>query len=458
MPHPDDHACLKGDLIRKDELPSAEGGRPEEVEVLRTRFKDPFLVRWPSRPGDPAEEPRWAVADELLVTVAAELHADEGEALLREALAPEPAAVRPLPLPGLYLVKSGAATIPAEGPAAYPLAQARALSERPGVLQVSPNYLYFSFPSAVSAAPLAAGAGAQDDLQRMKVPDAWGLGQDGGREVRVAVLDTGLDVNHPYLCANVLRNLRGTVVGWNFYHGNSDVRDDESHGTICAGLIGAGNGIGVCREVSLMPVKFLSSSGCGKVSDAIEAIRFALDHGAHVISNSWGGAPESQKLRDMIATADAEGALFVAGAGNGARNLDTHPYYPAAFDVANVLSVGACDDQDRPMLIRGYGKCRVHLSAPATSVLSTLPTNLHVYPQGESGGTSASAALVAGACALLKAAFPGWSHMQIRQRLLESTALLQGPKNQTDIASCTRGLPDLLRAVTGTGLRRLSCP
>ena len=178
--------------------------------------------------------------------------------------------------------------------------------------------------------------------------EAWGV-TTGDPGVAVAVIDTGIDYNHPDLAANVWLNPGETcagcrsdrvdndgngyvddVRGWDFANEDADPFDDHGHGTHVAGTIGASgdNGIGVAGvnwAVRLMPLKFLGADGSGTSADAIRALLYAVDEGAVVSNNSYGGDGFSQAFADAIADADAHGSLFVAAAGNSLSNNDVTP-------------------------------------------------------------------------------------------------------------------------------------
>ena len=266
----------------------------------------------------------------------------------------------------------------------------------------------------------------------IRVADAWSQ-TTGSSSVVIAVVDTGVDYSHPDLAANIWRNSReipnnridddrngyiDDVKGWNFVAKNNDPMDDNGHGTHCAGNIAAvGNnniGItGVCWNARIMPLKFLSSSGNGYVSDAIAAILYANRNGAQIISNSWGGSQYTQALKDAI---DASPAVVVCAAGNSGRNTDTTPQYPSAYTSSNIISVAATDYKDNLAGFSNFGVSSVDLGAPGVTIRSTYRNGQYQYLSG----TSMATPLVSGVAGLLKAANPGMSASAIRSRILQS--------------------------------------
>jgi len=266
----------------------------------------------------------------------------------------------------------------------------------------------------------------QNDSNRQKgdgradiwAPQAWSLFK-GAKTVVVAVIDTGIDYNHVDLKENMWSE-NGTH-GYNAITNTLDPMDDQGHGTHCAGTIGAvgSNGIGVAGvtwNVQLMGVKFLSGSGSGTLADAIKAIRWAVDHGADILSNSWGGGSYSDNLKEAIEYAASKDVLFVAAAGNEKNNNDSKPSYPATYDVANIVSVAASDNLDKLASFSNYGKTRVHISAPGVGIFSTLPGQKY----GFLSGTSMATPHVSGAAALLKAYRPALSALQLKESILKS--------------------------------------
>lgn len=265
---------------------------------------------------------------------------------------------------------------------------------------------------------------------------AWGV-STGSSDVLVAVIDTGVDYNHPDLAANIWTNpgeipgngidddLNGfidDVHGYDFVNNDGDPFDDNGHGTHCSGTIGAvgNNGIGVVGvnwNVKIMGAKFLSAGGSGTTANAIRAVDYTTMMGVDLTSNSWGGGSFSQALYDSIANAGANNILFVAAAGNNGANSDTSPAYPAAYNLPNIISVAATDHNDQLASFSNYGLVSVDLGAPGVNILSTLPGNSY----GQLSGTSMATPHTSGVCALIKAVNPNIPYAQLKQVLLDAT-------------------------------------
>ena len=273
-------------------------------------------------------------------------------------------------------------------------------------------------------------------------PEAWDVKTNS--DVVVAVIDTGIDYSHEDLAANMWTNPgeipgNGTdddgngyvddVYGYDFYNNDGDPFDDHGHGTHVAGTIGAAgnNSIGVAGvnwQSKIMAVKFLGAGGFGSTSGAILSVQYATQMGARVMNNSWGGGGFSQALEDAISAANDAGALFVAAAGNYGRNNDIYPFYPATYDIPNVVSVAATDHNDNRSSFSNYGATTVDLAAPGTAIFSTSPTG-SCYLCSPSGylylnGTSMATPHVSGAAALIWAVNPTLSVAEVKDQLMNN--------------------------------------
>ncbi len=278
-------------------------------------------------------------------------------------------------------------------------------------------------------------------------PEAWDAGT-GSPDTVVAVIDEGIDVNHPDLRDNIWRNpeeaagiagldddnngYKDDVNGYDFANNDATVYDPDplnggkgdEHGTHVAGTIAAegnnGEGItGINWDAQIAALKFLGPDG-GTTSDAVEAINYAVAERMPISNNSWGGGGNSKALQDAIAKADAAGHLFVAAAGNGdsdgvGDDNDATPHYPSSYTNSNVVAVAATNDTDRLASFSNYGATSVDLGAPGVSILSTLPGNEY----GRYSGTSTATPHVAGMAALIKSGDPGLDDFQIKAQILQ---------------------------------------
>jgi subtilisin family serine protease len=304
----------------------------------------------------------------------------------------------------------------------------------------------------------------------IRVESAWDV-TTGSSAVIVASIDTGVRGTHQDLAANMWRNtaeiagngvdddrngLVDDVSGWNFFGGNNNAGDDNGHGTHTAGTFGArgnnGAGVaGVAWNSRIMPLKFLGASGGGFTSGAIGCLDYAVRMGAKISNNSWRGGGFSQSLLDSIRAARNAGHLFVAAAGNSAGDNDAAPVYPASYDVDNIISVAAVDNDGRLAGFSCYGRSSVDLAAPGVQVLSC-------WAAGDQSfvflsGTSMATPHVAGVASLVWSANPSMTMAQVRSRILGSTRSLPALAGKV----ATGGMLDAAAAVrpsTTVALRR----
>jgi subtilisin family serine protease len=270
-------------------------------------------------------------------------------------------------------------------------------------------------------------------MHNIRALEAWTVAT--GSNFVIAVIDTGVQYTHADLAANIWTNpgeIAGNgadddgngyvddVYGWDFYDNNNNPWDKNGHGTHVAGTIGAAgnNGIGVVGvnwQCRIMSLRFIGPRG-GLTSDAIAAVQYAVNNGARISNNSWGGGAFSAPLRDTIAWAGSQGHLFIAAAGNNGRNNDSTAFYPASYNLANMINVAAIDSAGQLASFSNYGAGSVHLGAPGVSILSTYRNNGYAYADG----TSMAAPHVSGAAALYWAMNSGTSMENVRQQILSS--------------------------------------
>ena len=250
---------------------------------------------------------------------------------------------------------------------------------------------------------------------------------------KIAVLDSGVDKDHPDLRPNLWINsgeksgngkdddhngYADDYYGVNILKGKGSGLDDNGHGTHVAGIIAAvgdnAAGVsGICWKASVMSVKFLDSRGRGGTSDAVEAIEYAVHEGAKIINCSFGTSSKSSALQGAVQFAKDKGALLVVAAGNDGENLEQHPAYPASFTDGNILTVAASTRTDTLASFSNYGSKSVDVAAPGDKILSTLRGGGY----GDKSGTSMAAPLVAGAAAMLRKADSSATYGELRTAL-----------------------------------------
>jgi hypothetical protein len=317
-----------------------------------------------------------------------------------------------------------------------------ALSTLPGFRYVEPNFKLYptQVPNDSRFGELwglhnTGQTGGTPDAD-IDAPEAWDLATGNGSVV-VGVIDTGVDYTHPDLAANMWTNPGETpgdgvdndgngftddVYGWDFFSDDPNPMDSDSHGTHVSGTIaGVGNNgsgvAGVNWNARIMAIRFLGPGG-GSTSDAIDAVNYATmmrNRGVNVrvTSNSWGGGGFSQALADAIQASGEAGMLFIAASGNDNQNTDKSVHYPSSYDLPNLISVAATDDEDARASFSNYGVTSVDLGAPGVSTLSTTPNNSY----GTKSGTSMATPHVSGVAALAFSVQPGASYQTVRDAI-----------------------------------------
>ena len=263
---------------------------------------------------------------------------------------------------------------------------------------------------------------------------------------KVAVLDTGVQSDHPDLKANLWENTKdpsngrdddgnGVIddrFGGDLVDGKGSGDDVQGHGTHVAGIIGArannDRGIaGLCWSVKIVAVRVLDADGRGSWSQEIAGIDYALSAGAKVINASFGGPTGSELVREAIQRAKSKGVLLVAASGNDGANADAKPAFPAAYPDSNILSVAATDSKDKLASFSNYGAKTVDLAAPGDRIASTFWHSDYTYMSG----TSMAAPYVAAAAAMLRKHHSSWDIGDISARLRKHGDPLKALKGKT---------------------------
>lgn len=308
--------------------------------------------------------------------------------------------------------------------------------------------------------------GNQWYLRKINVPGAWDI-TTGSRNVVIAVLDAGVDINHEDLAGNIWQNsgeIAGNnidddgngfiddVNGWDFVQGSNNVFpvingdtefDAVSHGTLIAGLIGAigdnTTGVtGVNWRASIMPLRTLNESGAGTSAQVSKAMRYAVDMGADVINLSFSGNESDVLLRQAMKYAYDNGVVVVAALGNDGRNVNTSPVYPGCYGTVEedwVIGVSATNLNDERAEFANYGSTCTDLSAPGVDIFGLsyfdVVAGFNEPYEGGWNGTSMAAPLVAGVAGLLRAAYPDISPRDMKTVLqLSVDALPATPDRQ----------------------------
>jgi len=356
------------------------------------------------------------------------------------------------------------------------------LEKLPNVEYACPNYIR----KAADTIPGDPGYSSQWAWPKIDAPLAWDTSTGSGT-VTVGVIDTGVDLEHPDLQANLWKNqaeASGTpgvdddgngyvddIDGWNAITNAPNPDDDDiftpGHGTHSAGVVGAAantlGGVGINWNVKIMPLKFLNAAGSGFDSDAIECIEYVIDtnnaesSNVKILSNSWTGAGASLALQDAIEDARDAGIVFVAAAGNESFNIDSPGCViaPGGLNVVNIVTVAASIQDDNVANFSNFGRSLCALRAPGYAIYSTVTVEGGSYKS--LGGTSMAAPHVAGVFALVLAAQPGLEPVPgnltslrsfIDRVLLNVDPVVADPVNHA--VTSTGARLNAYRAVTGT--------
>lgn len=301
------------------------------------------------------------------------------------------------------------------------------------------------------------------------------LNSNQGNGVVVAILDSGVDIDHPDLQNNIWHNPNekkngvdsdkngyvDDLVGWDFISNSSDPRPkfdngyiDEGmdHGTAIAGIV-----VGLASRVRIMPIRVLAGDGTGDSSNLVKAIKYAVNNGASIINLSLVGYEYSDELAKTIKWANDRGVIIIAASGNSTSgyslDLNVNPTYPACYGDKNgkwVLAVSSVGSSGVRSVFSNYGSKCVDISAPGESLTSLAfysPTkkfdNLYLYNYS---GTSFASAVVTGGAALIKSQNPFWFPDQTIAALTKSAKNidLENPKYVGKLGS---GMIDLRAAL-----------
>lgn len=242
---------------------------------------------------------------------------------------------------------------------------------------------------------------------------AWRITKGDGKIV-VAVIDTGIDPEHPALRDSLWRKTNGDEYGFDYVTGRKNPPDAHGHGTHVAGIIRA------IANVRIMPLRYFADGedNAKILSNSVKAIHYAIDHGAQIINYSSEGTGFNMAEYKAIRRAEEKGILFVVAAGNQSQDNDTSasPSYPATYDLSNIIAVAATNQRQELIESSNWGRKHVHVAAPGERILSALPGKNYGY----NTGTSQATAFVSGLAALLLAKNPELKAPELRSLIVST--------------------------------------
>ncbi len=280
---------------------------------------------------------------------------------------------------------------------------------------------------------------------------AWNLWQPK-KDIILAIVDSGLDLKHEDIDPAILwvnpgesgpdadgndkrsngidddgNGFIDDVHGYNFVRKTGDIQDDQYHGTHCGAIIGAtaNNGVGVTgmnTGLKIMIVKIFGLGGTLYGEEVGRAVKYAVDNGARVLSNSYGTPSFTQAMQDAVRYTHEKGALFVCASGNSRKDLDNpeEKDYPSCYGVPNQLVVGATDNRDLSSFAN-YGSM-VEIAAPGQNIFSLMPKNVY----RAFSGTSQACPQVAAAATMVWCQNPDWTWQQVKAALLNGADQVRG--------------------------------
>ena len=250
------------------------------------------------------------------------------------------------------------------------------------------------------------------------------------KEIVVAVVDTGIQFNHPFLKDNIYTGegrASASNYGKDFSNQGSDKapKDNHGHGTHVSGIVKS-----VFPEVRILALKYYNphASGQANLNSTIQALRYAVKQNVDIINYSGGGPEPSAAEKAVLQEAERKGILVIAAAGNEKSNIDErqNAYYPASYGLSNIITVAAHDEYNQIISSSNFGKRSVDIAAPGFRIRSAIPGN----GAGLMTGTSQATAFVTGVAALLKSNYPKLNFQQIKNIILSSSRKMTSLKGK----------------------------
>ena len=280
---------------------------------------------------------------------------------------------------------------------------------------------------------------AWDYLVKKKAVKASKAFDCSSSKIVVAIIDTGVDFKHKNLQESAWVNeseakgaagsdddrdgFADDLNGWDFTTNTGNIVDGHGHGTHLAGIISGksteANGFkGVCPGVKIMSIRYFASdsSGIKNLENTVKAIRYAVKHGANIINYSGGGASFAKEEYEALKEARDRGILVVAAAGNERNDTSVRPYFPASYDLNNIISVSAIGPEGKLIPASNWGAKTVNVAAPGGGILSLQQNQAY----GFMNGTSQATAFVSGLSALVWSLNPQLTNLEVKQIIQKS--------------------------------------
>lgn len=241
------------------------------------------------------------------------------------------------------------------------------------------------------------------------------------KDIIVAVVDTGVQFNHPFLKENLIApqgDISASNYGMDFSTKTPSATpsDTHGHGTHVAGIVKS-----IFPEVKILALKYYNpqASGQANLNSTIKALEYAVDHNVDIINYSGGGPEPSAEELAVLKKAEKKGILVIAAAGNERSNIDRkkNAYYPASYGLSNIITVGAHDESNNLISASNWGSKSVDIAAPGLRIKSAIPGN----GAGYMTGTSQATAFVTGVVALVKSQYPEFNYQQVRNIIISSS-------------------------------------
>lgn len=265
------------------------------------------------------------------------------------------------------------------------------------------------------------GISPENKNSSINLEESWKFFQKK-TEVLVAVIDTGIQFDHPFLANNIYvkKNAKADKnkfgIDFSTPKRSFQPNDTHGHGTHVSGIIKS-----IFPEVQLLALKYYNPSASGQknLESTIEALRYAVEQNVDIINYSGGGPEPSDEELKILKQAQSKGILVIAAAGNEKSNIDIkqNAYYPASYGLSNIITVGAHNEENEIIASSNWGSKSVDIAAPGFRIKSAIPGN----GAGYMTGTSQATAFVSGVAALLKSKYPEFNYQQIRNIIVSSS-------------------------------------